>query len=54
MNSYSNLDYWILEWLAVALCLPSTYVSEWASGLRAMRLNVGVTTFGPPCTIGNI
>ena len=23
MNIYSNFDYWILEWLVVALCLPS-------------------------------
>ena len=25
------------------------YVSEWATNLRAISLNVGVTTFGPPC-----
>ena len=25
------------------------YVSEWASDLQAISLNVGVTTFGPPC-----
>ena len=23
MNTYCTLDYWILEWLTVALCLPS-------------------------------
>ena len=25
------------------------YVSKWATNLRAISLNVGVTTFGPPC-----
>ena len=25
------------------------YVSEWATNLRAISLNVGVTNFGPPC-----
>ena len=25
------------------------YVSEWATNLPAISLNVGVTTFGPPC-----
>ena len=27
MKTYSILDYWILEWLAVALCLPSMYLN---------------------------
>ena len=26
MNPYSILDYWILEWLTVALCSPSMYL----------------------------
>ena len=29
------------------------YVSEWATNLRAISLNVGVTTFGPPCSSYN-
>ena len=29
--------------------LFTKYVSEWATDLRAISLNVGVTTFGPPC-----
>ena len=27
------------------------YVSDWATNLRAISLNVGVTTFGPPCIL---
>ena len=26
------------------------YESEWATNLRAISLNIGVTTFGPPCS----
>ena len=29
------------------------YVSEWASYLGSISLNVGVTTFGPPCILYN-
>ena len=30
------------------------YVSKWATNLRAISLNVGVRTFGPPCILQSI
>ena len=52
MNTYSNLDNWLLDPRVVGSSIMFTkYVSEWALDLRVISLNVGVTTFGPPCTL---
>ena len=42
INTYSILDYWILEWLTAAFSLPS--VSSNAMSYKS--LSVSVTTFG--------
>ena len=49
MNTYSNLDNWLLDPRVVGSSIMFTkYVSEWAPDLRAISLNVGVTTYYVP------
>ena len=40
--------------MVVSSSMFTNYVSGWASDLRALRLNVGETTFGPPCIFATL
>ena len=47
MSKYSILDYWILALLTVAFCFNQMCVK---TAYKSISLNVGVATFGPPCS----